>query len=276
MSGITLVTGATGYIGQEVLNLLMNKNIRLRIVVRKKSTNKLHLNEKIISIVETDDLFSESEEWWAKTFLGVDKCLHLAWFAKPGEYLDSKMNLHCMNGTLKMAKGFIAAGGKYFAGVGTCLEYDESSFPLRVSSPIRPKSIYAISKAKTNESLKALFDQSDVGFSWSRIFYLYGGNEDSRRLYPIVRASLEKKIPLKIRNGDLIRDYMPISEAAKALADILVKNITGPINICSGVPVTIKEFLYKNFGEYEAYQLIEFQTIKTLEPRCVVGVKSSH
>ena len=44
--------------------------------------------------------------------------------------------------------------------------------------------------------------------------------------------------------GEQIRDYLPVEKVAEYIVSIALQtNIEGVINCCSGIPVTVKEFV---------------------------------
>src|SRR5260370_39643559 len=85
-----------------------------------------------------------------------------------------------------MLDELVVAGCERVVMTGTCYEYDTDSGGLREDGPVRPVTIYAASKlaAKMIGELRAA--QLGVGFTWARLFYLYGPFEDERRLVPAV------------------------------------------------------------------------------------------
>src|SRR5690606_18871221 len=97
---------------------------------------------------------------------GVDAVLHMAWYAEPGQYLQSPRNLDCLTGTLAMAKGCAQAGVSRFVGVGTCMEYDTSGGYLSIRTPLRPVSPYAAAKAAAYLSLREYFRERKLSFAW--------------------------------------------------------------------------------------------------------------
>jgi dTDP-6-deoxy-L-talose 4-dehydrogenase (NAD+) len=48
--------------------------------------------EGIESIISTQDLFSESSAWWEESCDGVETVIHGAWYAEPGQYIQSDKN----------------------------------------------------------------------------------------------------------------------------------------------------------------------------------------
>lgn len=225
--------------------------------------------------MHTDDLFSETADWWAKTAEGVDTALHLAWYAEPGLYLQSTKNLDCLAGTLAMAKGCSQAQVRRFVGVGTCFEYDVTAGYLSTRTPLKPLSPYAAAKAAAYLALSEYFQQAGVSFAWCRLFYLFGEGEDPRRLIAYVKAQLEKGLPVELTSGQQVRDYMDVREAAAQLVATTLSDTTGPINVCSGHAVTVRALVERLALEHGRPDLLRFgvRPDNFTDPATVVGIK---
>jgi dTDP-6-deoxy-L-talose 4-dehydrogenase (NAD+) len=115
---------------------------------------------------------------------------HVAWYAEPGKYLQSPLNLDCLAGTLRLAEGAAAAGVTHFTGIGTCFEYDLTTpalardEPLTVDAPLVPVTPYGAAKTAAFLALSRTLPTMGMTFAWCRLFYLFGEGEDSRRLVP--------------------------------------------------------------------------------------------
>src|ERR1700686_4160516 len=120
---LILLTGATGFVGRQVLQELAERNYRVRAVVRAGTQGRIARPAAIEKLVATPDLWSESAAWWADVCRDVDIVIHVAWYAEPGEYLQSPKNLECLAGTLRLAQGAAEAKVRRFVGIGTCFEY---------------------------------------------------------------------------------------------------------------------------------------------------------
>lgn len=105
MTGITMLTGATGFVGRQVLRALAEKGVRFRVVVRDGKQGQLATLEGVETVVTTPELFAENGDWWADVCKGIDTVIHVAWYAEPGKYLQSVKNLDCLTGTRNLAKG---------------------------------------------------------------------------------------------------------------------------------------------------------------------------
>lgn len=275
MNGPILLTGATGFVGRQVLHALADDQARVRVVVREGSQGRLSHQVPAADIVTTQDLFAESADWWAEACSGIDIVIHVAWYAEPGKYFQSPRNLDCLIGSLNMAKAAKHAGVRRFVGIGSCFEYDLTEGVLSVETPLKPLSIYAAAKAATFMALSQWLPSESIEFLWCRLFYLYGEGEDPRRLVPYLRSRLAEGKPAELTSGDQVRDYIDVTEAGQTIAASALGSEQGTINICSGVPVTVREIAEKIADEYGRRDLLRFgaRPNNPVDPPCVVGVK---
>lgn len=271
-----LITGATGFVGRQVASAIAKQAEYLRLIVRK---GKEHLVECLpcdYELVNTEDLFSESVEWWASQCTGIETVIHIAWHTVPGEYLQSPKNLDCLLGSLRLAKGAVQAGVKKFVGIGTCFEYDLSFGHLSVETPLKPNTPYADAKAALYLSLSHWLPLHSIDFLWCRLFYLYGKGEDSRRLVPYIQSNLSKGEPAELTSGKQIRDYLNVTVAGEQIASLALKKAVGAVNICSGQAQTVRELAEKIADDYGRRDLLMFgaRSDNSFDPPCVVGVRS--
>ena len=274
MTRKVLVTGATGFVGRQVVCALSEKGIQLRLVVRATKIARTGLLANDHEIVTSEDMFAESSEWWSEQCENVDIVVHLAWFAEPGTYLQSSKNMDCLVGSLNLARGATQAGVKRIIGIGTCFEYDLSMGALSINTPLKPITAYAGAKAALCLGLDQWLKIHSVEFVWCRLFYLYGEGEDSRRLVPYLRSMLEKGEPAELTSGKQIRDFLDVTDAGSMIADVTLSDQLGPVNICSGVPITVRQFAEKIADEYGRRDLLVFgaRPDNLVDPPCVVGI----
>jgi nucleoside-diphosphate-sugar epimerase len=275
-SRLILLTGATGFVGRQVLRALDEKNCRVRLVVRDGKQDRLPRAASIEKVIGSPDIFAESAAWWAQVCRDVDTVIHVAWYAEPGQYLQSPRNHECLAGTMRLAQGAVEAGVRRFAGIGTCFEYDLSASRLSVATPLKPSTPYAQAKVDAFNALSQMLPQHGIEFVWCRLFYLYGEGEDGRRLVPYVRARLAAGAPAELSSGNQIRDYLDVREAGSMIAQVALGTEQGPVNICSGTPVTVRELAERIADEYGRRDLLRFgaRADNLTDPPCVVGVRA--
>jgi nucleoside-diphosphate-sugar epimerase len=272
---VILLTGSTGFVGRQLLKELQNRGYQIRLVLREASQSTLVNMIGIESIVITSDLFSESSMWWEKACEGVDTVIHSAWYAEPGQYLQSDKNLDCLIGTMNLVKGAAIAGIKKFVGIGTCFEYAMSDKPLSIDSPLEPLSPYAAAKVASFIFLSQYLRPKNIDFLWCRLFYMYGENENSRRLVPYIRHKIAANETVELTSGSQIRDFLDVRDAAKAIIDNFEANVTGCENICSGIGVSVRELAERIADEFGRRNLLLFgaRQENLIDPQYVVGIK---
>jgi nucleoside-diphosphate-sugar epimerase len=277
MMSLVLLTGATGFVGRQVLRALGERGAMVRVVVREERQRRLETSASVEKIVTTPDLFAENSAWLAEICRGVDIVLHVAWNVEPGTYLQSVKNIDCLNGTLHLAKAAAQAGVRRFIGIGTCFEYDFTEGMLSIQTPLRPTTPYAEAKAGAFMALSQFLPQHGVEFVWCRLFYLHGEGEDERRLVPYLRAKLRAGEPAELTSGEQIRDYLDVRDAGRMIVDAALGTVQGQVNICSGIPTTIRQLAERIADEYGRRDLLRFgaRPNNLVDPPCVVGVRAT-
>ena len=120
--------------------------------------------------------------------------------------------------------------------------------------------------------------KSTIKFIWCRLFYLYGEGEHPNRLVPYLLNQIKLNKQVNLTKGLQIRDYLDVKVAASNIVDkiflIEEKNIT-EYNICSGIPISIKDFVISIAEKYNALNLLNFGSREenVIDPAVIVGIK---
>jgi dTDP-6-deoxy-L-talose 4-dehydrogenase (NAD+) len=170
-----------------------------------------------------------------------DAVIHLAWYARPQNYLSSPDNVDSLATTLVFAKALLFAGCPKLVGVGTCLEYANSPRARTEEDPLDPKSLYARCKRSAHLVLGELFEQQKATLSWARLFHMHGPGENPARLLPAVATALREGRPFALSPGEQVRDHLDVRDVASALVHLATAGASGVYNVCSGKPVTLRE-----------------------------------
>ena len=264
---MTLITGGTGFLGRQIVRAAIDHETPLRLVTRRSEVMQG------VEHIRTEDAFAQSQEWWEHVLQAVDTVIHVAWYTEPGDCLTSERNLDCLQGTLALGRACAAAKVRRFVGVGTCFEYECSPERLDVHTPLRPWTLYGAAKASTFLALGAYFSTGAVSFAWVRPFYLFGEGEDPRRLVPYLHERLAAEQPAELTRGTQVRDYLDVAEAGRMIRGVAAGSATGAVNICSGVPVTVRQMAENIADRYGRRDLLQFgaRPDNPADPACVVG-----
>lgn len=264
-----LLTGATGFVGEQILSALKNRGHFVRAISRKERASGL-----ADEYIQTKDVFAEPVEWWEKRLIDIDTVIHAAWYVEHGKYLYAQENFHCLEGSLRLLEAFEKSSAMHFAGVGTCFEYDLDRELLSIDTKLKPVTPYAEAKVKLFEALKERFSNHEKSFTWCRLFYLYGENEHPERFFSYLHKQLANGNEVELTSGNQVRDFLDVKIAGKIIADAALNNVQGAMNVCSGVGVTIRAMAENIADEYQGRHLLKFgaREDNPIDPPKVVGV----
>jgi UDP-glucose 4-epimerase len=237
------VTGASGFIGSHVTRALINAGHDVLALVTPSAdlwriNDVLHKLEITRGTLQDLHAFQDQLLAWQP-----QACIHLAWYAEPGKYLNSSENLVSLQGSLNLLQLLAQNGCSQFIGAGTCAEYEITPDRLRETDKTKPETLYAAAKLSFQMLGEKIAAQTGMHFSWGRIFYLYGKQEDHRRIIPSAILSIQNGKPFSASPGEQIRDYLYITDVANAFLTLLEQRAAGIYNICSSEVVSIRFIL---------------------------------
>jgi len=246
---IALVTGGTGFIGSQVVRALLAAGHEVRVVARAGASRaRLADVAGRVTWLEADLFAAASDDAAiaaaADLARGADVCVHSAWYAVPGKYLEANENLACVEGSLTLLRGLVSARVPRAVFVGTCFEYDFDYGWLSENTPAKPASLYAAAKCATRLMAGPIAKAGGVQHAWARPFYQYGPFEDARRLVPYVIDTLLKGEEAGVTRGLQVRDFLHVADVGAAIAAVATTpGLAGIVNIGSGRPVTVREIV---------------------------------
>lgn len=233
-----LVTGATGFVGRQVLPLL---------VAAGDEVHGVSTSDGIPSLAGVQWHQTDLLEGGSRDLIETvhpSHLLHLAWYAVPGRYPRSPQNLRWVEASLRLIQAFQEGGGERLVGTGTCFEYDLAyGYCSETLTPTSPSTLYGTCKLSLYRILEAYGGQTGLSTAWGRVFYLYGPHEHSGRLVSSVIRSLLGGQPIHPGPGTQVRDFLHVQDVAGALVALLYSDVQGPVNIASGQPVTVRAII---------------------------------
>ncbi|RYD31252.1 MAG: SDR family oxidoreductase, partial [Verrucomicrobiaceae bacterium] len=205
-----LMTGASGFIGSAALSLAVSKGYDVTVLARPATA--AGYREKLKRDGLSCEVIPADHAGWASAVRNrsFDSCLHLAWIALPGQYLNSPQNEEFAASTLALADSLFKNGLPHFLGTGTCIEYAPGlTAPCREDiTPCAPVSPYAVAKHRTHQSLVEMADQYSSTLGWARVFYPYGAGEHPARTATTFLKTLAAGQPLVLKTGASRKDFI--------------------------------------------------------------------
>jgi UDP-glucuronate decarboxylase len=236
-----LLTGATGFVGSNVARALLHDGHEVLAISRAGSERSRIVDIQAELHIVDHDLLSDSAESLAA--LRPEMCIHAAWYVEPGHYLSSSLNVDFLAASTRLAFALAESGCGRLVGLGTCFEYDVDSGRLSEETPTRPRHLYSASKLSLFLLLEQIAALTELEVAWARLFYLYGPYENERRLVSSVAQGLVRGERVEVTPGEQLRDFLHVEDVGSALAAIAGSSVLGPINVCSGEPVTVREIV---------------------------------
>lgn len=268
-----MITGASGFIGSHLARLALQAGAEVAALALPDDplTRLLELADRLT--VLRADLSDEDALRTMIADLRADACVHLAWYAEPGKYLESPRNVPDLLNSLRLLGALIETGCPQVVMVGTCAEYDLRAGYVREDSAVRPETIYAACKLALGLVGAQMARASGVSFTWARLFYLYGPSEDERRLVPALIRSLLRGESFQATSGEQVRDYLHVEDVAQALWLLAERRRAEGFNVCSGEPVTIRQLLETVADLVGGRELVRFGEVpyRPWDPMFVCG-----
>jgi len=247
-----LVTGGTGFIGRHTLPALRERDFEVHAVGRTRPT-------AFEGVFHAADLLDRSALERAVKAAGASHLLHLAWYAEPGKFWDSPINLDWAGATLGLVRAFREGGGERAVIAGTCAEYQWGSDRFdEASTPCEPASLYGVAKDATRRIAESYAALTGMSLAWARVFFPYGPGERKGRLVADAVEALLANQEFATTEGLQRRDFMYVKDTAAAFAALLESDVQGPVNMGTGTPLTVRALLEMLAEETGEGHLIRF------------------
>lgn len=235
-----LVTGATGFIGSAFSRLALSRghSIGGMMLPTERTPSGLDASERLTWFKGTlaEPPWSEIE-----TFK-PEACVHFAWIATPGVYLESPENENYFHWSREFVRRVRKFGAEQIVAAGTCIEYRISDEKLSEDrTPIEPTTTYARWKNALRMALEEDAKKDGFKFAWTRVFYPYGVGEHPARLCSSIIQKLGRGEKIELKTPNSTKDYIYIEDLAAAFLTVLEKGFEGTVNLGTGIGITVKE-----------------------------------
>lgn len=232
-----LLTGASGFVGRWAIAALAKHKVEVFALSRKPVPAQANIYPLALNVLDGQQIRQVIAD------IGATCVVHLAWNVGYGSFYSAAANLDWAAASINLYRYAVEAGATRFIGVGSCAEYapEPGADCDEQTSTISPTSLYGIAKDAVRRVTSAHAQINGVSFAWARLFHLFGPGEDPRRLVPSICLQLARGLRAPISSGNDIRDYMDVRDAAEALVQIVLSNVTGDVNIGSGYGISVAD-----------------------------------
>ncbi|MDR3514491.1 MAG: NAD(P)-dependent oxidoreductase [Azospirillaceae bacterium] len=247
LQGPILVLGASGFIGANLLRLLLQHRRDGYGTSSRSSSWRLE-GVPTENVISGDLLIEQSLKTLLDTVCPrtVFNCLAYGAYSFQTEGdLIYRTNL---NLTARLVDELQKWGVHRYVHAGTSSEYgDEASGPAE-NSPLHPNSHYSVSKGAAAALLNYMGKKQHFPGVNLRLYSVYGPYEDSSRLVPTTMLNGLKGQHSRFVNPEISRDFLYIDDACEAFITAAL-NMTEAhygesFNIGSGVKTTIGAFAH--------------------------------
>jgi nucleoside-diphosphate-sugar epimerase len=265
-----LLTGASGFIGKNAIAPLIAQGFEVHALTSRQDVPALDPRCHWHSA----DLLTSSQIASLVAGLQPSHLLHFAWYAEAGKFWNSPLNYRWLEASVALLRAFVEAGGQRVVMAGTCAEYDwQYGYCSELTTPRVPATPYGVCKDALRQVLQSYADQFGVSSAWGRVFLLYGPDEAPSRLVSSVVTALLRGQAARCSHGRQLRDFLHVQDVAAAFVALLDSSVVGPVNVCSGQPISLQDLVLTVARQLDAVQLVEFGAIPAQinDPPMLVG-----
>lgn len=256
-----VMTGATSFLGLNVLKSLLRNQYEVYALVRKssKSLMKLPSNEKLHLVYGSlDDLyFLEEQVPFANYFL------HFAWDGS-GNVGRADASVQTRNVEYAMDALRIASmlGCEKFIFPGSQAEYGQKYDIIKETDSCNPISEYGKAKLEFSNRAHKFCEDKSIAFIHLRIFSVYGYGDRDGTLVDLCINHFMKNVSLEL--GPCIQkwNFLYIEDFVNFIEQILIYDIeTGIYNIASSDTRVLRDFVNCIHEVSESNSLVKYGEI---------------
>jgi dTDP-6-deoxy-L-talose 4-dehydrogenase (NAD+) len=225
-----------GFLATSIIDKLESEGHEILIFSRTQST-RLKTQQVLGNIFEFEE-FVKVLAWNPQVVINT------AWITTPGVYRNDQSNFQYAEFVTNLTEAVVNSDVAHLVVLGTCAEYGLQIGPSTAGvTKLSPTTLYAQQKVIALNSAKVLIQESDMRFTWARIFYPYGPNQDPNRLIPRLIHSLRNGEPIALADVSSVYDWITTRDIASAISWILGNELPVEIDIGTSFGFTNLELL---------------------------------
>ena len=245
-----LITGADGFIGSHLTELLLSEGYNVRALSQYNSFNNWGWLEDIshpnLEVVCGD---VRDADYCRHISKGMDTVFHLAAliaipysYVAPDSYVDTNIK-----GTLNMCQAARDLGVEKLLVTSTSEVYGTAQYvPIDENHPRQPQSPYSATKIGAYAIAKSFYNAFDLPVTIVRPFNTYGPRQSARAIIPTIISQIANGAK-EIKVGDLspTRDFNYVKDTCRGfLAIARAEGVAGEeINIATDTEISMQDTL---------------------------------
>ena len=246
-----LVTGADGFIGSHLTELLLSKGYKVRALAQYNSFNSWGWLDDVTNSENLEVITGDIRDphFCKEIVKGIDIIYHLAAliaipysYVAPDSYVDTNVK-----GTLNICQAAKDAGGIRVIHTSTSEVYGTALYvPIDEKHPKQPQSPYSASKIGADMMAMSFYNAFGLPVTIARPFNTYGPRQSARAIIPTIITQIASGLK-QIKLGDITptRDFNFVKDTARGfLALAESENTIGKeINIASNFEISMGDTL---------------------------------
>jgi UDP-glucose 4-epimerase len=234
-----LVTGASGFLGKELMSLLTRNGHKVVVVGRNPSSydNKLITVHKA-DITDLRTLQSCREQH------RIEGIIHLAAAVPKNKDEDQAGQMSDVNvrGTVNLFEVFGDSLLSFvYASTAEVYGLPQTKGPIGEDASPLPLSFYGASKLSGEHFARVYANRLGISVAALRFTVLYGPGDTIARAVPNFINQALRGQELQVYGGEELRDYLHVTDAVNAVYLAATKRADGVFNIGTGKGISIKD-----------------------------------
>lgn len=244
------VTGAGGFIGGHLVEMLVEAGRKVRAFVRYNSRGDRgsleHLPPKIIQDLEIVAGDLRDEDAVRRNVRGADSVFHLgALIGIPYSYLHPRDVVETnVMGTFNVLRAALDEGVPRIVHVSTSEVYGTAqSLPMNEQHPLQSQSPYAASKIGADKVAESFYLSYGLPVTTIRPFNTFGQRQSSRAVIPTIVSQAVAGGSIQLGSIHPRRDFTYVTDTARGmvLASEREESIGQTINLGNGKDISVGE-----------------------------------
>jgi NAD dependent epimerase/dehydratase len=267
-----LVTGADGFIGSHLVELLVSKGIKVRALSQYNSFNNWGWLEEINCLNDVEVVSGDVRDtFFCKEIMqDVDCVFHLAAliaipysYTAPQSYVETNVT-----GTLNVCQAARELGGVRVIHTSTSEVYGTAQYvPIDEKHPLQAQSPYSASKIGSDAMAMSYFNAFELPLTIVRPFNTYGPRQSARAVIPTIISQIANGAK-EIKLGDVspTRDFNYVTDTCRGFIELAncSKAIGKTVNIGSNYEISVGDTLnlIKNLMKSDVTFITEDQRLR--------------